>query len=112
MNIPPPQHGVDPDVSDAESTTSNAFEGRRLRLSSEVRIGELLVAIGMLSGIAVWYIDARLEPVKLEIKALQERNLQQDLQALEVKREIRDDIKAMREKLERMAEFNPNNPRR
>lgn len=82
-------------------------EDRRLRLSREVRIGELVATLIALSGVAGWYIDTRLEPVRLEIRQLQARNLEQDAQQLELKREIRDDLKVMRERLERLVESMP-----
>lgn len=74
----------------------------RPRLSREVRIGELLTAIALLAGLAGWYMKVSLEPIQAEIRALQLRNDQQDAQSIELKREIRDDLRVLREQVDRL----------
>jgi hypothetical protein len=76
----------------------------RMKLSREVRIGELIALLIALSTLAHWYIEQRLEPVKLEIKALRERNTEQDLVQTELKREIQSDLREIRAKLDRLVE--------
>jgi hypothetical protein len=80
---------------------------RRFRLSSEVRMGELIVALATISGVATWYVDQRLEPVREQIRALQSRNAEQDLQNLELKRELREDVRRIGEKIDRLIESLP-----
>lgn len=78
-----------------------------MRLSREVRIGELLAMIAALVGFAAWALAVQLEPIRAEIRALQARNDQQDVVQLELKREIRDDLKVLRDKLDRLLENQP-----
>ena len=78
-----------------------------MRLSREVRIGELLAMIVALAGLAAWALAVQLEPIRAEIRALQVRNDQQDVVQLELKREIRDDLKVLRDKLDRLLENQP-----
>jgi hypothetical protein len=74
----------------------------RMRLSREVRIGELITVIVLLATLAGWYTKISLEPIQAEIRALQVRNDQQDAQSLELKREIRDDLRVLREQVDRL----------
>ncbi len=78
-----------------------------MRLSREVRIGELLALVVALAGLAAWVLAVQLEPIRTEIRALQLRNDQQDAVQLELKREIRDDLKVLRDKLDRLLENQP-----
>jgi hypothetical protein len=82
-------------------------EQERMRLSREVRIGELLAMIVALAGLAAWALAVQLEPIRAEIRALQARNDQQDVVQLELKREIRDDLKVLRDKIDRLLEGQP-----
>ncbi len=86
---------------------SEQDDRRRFRLSSEVRMGELILALATLSGIATWYVDQRLEPVREQIRSLQSRNAEQDLQNLELKRELREDVRRIGEKIDRLIEQLP-----
>ena len=79
-------------------------EERGMRFSREVRIGELLLAMGMLTGLAGWYVGKQLEPIEREIAAMKERDAKQDVQQLELKREIRDDLRVLRDKVDRLLE--------
>ena len=76
----------------------------RVRLSREVRIGELVAVVVALTGLAGWYVNQQLEPIRTEIRALQLRNLEQDAANLEFKREIRVDLREVRDKLDRLIE--------
>ena len=79
-------------------------KGERVRLSREVRIGELVAVVVALTGLAGWYVNQQLEPIRTEIRALQLRNLEQDAANLEFKREIRVDLREVRDKLDRLIE--------
>ncbi len=70
-------------------------------------MGELILALATLSGIATWYVDQRLEPVREQIRSLQLRNAEQDLQNLELKRELREDVRRIGEKIDRLIESLP-----
>lgn len=74
----------------------------RLHMSREVRVGELLTAIGLLAAAQGWYMKVSLEPLQAEIRALQVRNDQQDAQSLELKKDIRDDLRSLREQIDRL----------
>lgn len=79
-------------------------KSERMRLSREVRIGELVAVVVALTGLAGWYVNQQLEPIRTEIRALQLRNLEQDAANLEFKREIRVDLREVRDKLDRLIE--------
>jgi hypothetical protein len=68
-------------------------EANRLRLSREVRIGELIAALGLISAMATGYIEMRLRPLEQQIAA-----------ADAFKRELRDDIRRVNDKLDRLIE--------
>ena len=79
-------------------------KSERVRLSREVRIGELVAVVAALTALAGWYVNQTIEPIRTEIRALQLRNLEQDAANLEFKREIRVDLREVRDKLDRLIE--------
>ena len=90
-----------------DTKAAEAAEKARMRLSREVRIGELLSALTALVLLAGWYVKVSLDPIEHKIRALQLRNDQQDQVSIELKREIRDDLKALRDKVDRLLEHQP-----
>lgn len=75
-------------------------EDRRIKLSREVRVGELIGVVLALTALAHWYVGARLEPLNVEIRSMQ-------ASSAELRREIRDDLKVIRERVERVIEALP-----
>lgn len=70
---------------------------RRFHLAREVRFGELIAALSIISGVAMGYVELRLRPVEAQLAAA-------DLAALEFKRELREDLKRLNDKLDRLIE--------
>lgn len=79
-------------------------EKQRMRLSREVRIGELLLTVSLLSGVAAWYIDARIAPVIAQIQAVREAAKVQVEASNDFRRELRSDIRDLSAKIDRLAE--------
>jgi hypothetical protein len=67
------------------------------RLSREVRISELIAALAMISALATGYIELRLRPVEQAVRA------QAEAQG-EFKRELREDMRLVNGKLDRLIE--------
>ena len=68
----------------------------RLKFSREVRIGELIAALVFISTTAGVYIELRLRPIEIQLAA-------QD----EFKKELKDDLRRLNEKLDRLIEILP-----
>ena len=79
-------------------------EERRLRLSKEVRIGELIAALVAISTLAAGYIELRLQPLQQQIAAVERAATVQADQAQEFKRELRSDLSRVEAKLDRLLE--------
>lgn len=79
-------------------------EERRLRLSKEVRIGELIAALVAISALATGYIELRLQPIAQQITALERAATVQADAAQEFKREVRGDLQRVEAKLDRLLE--------
>lgn len=86
-----------------------------MRLSREVRIGELVATLVAISAMATGYIELRLRPVDQQIAALkrqanvaehqaERREALQEAQLATFKRELRDDLGRVESKLDRLLE--------
>lgn len=79
-------------------------DDRRMRLSREVRIGELVAALLAISTIAGGYIELRLRPLEQQMAALSRAADRSEDAATEFKREIRGDLQRVEAKLDRLIE--------
>lgn len=79
-------------------------EPQRLKLSREVRIGELIAALGAISAIATGYIELRLRPVEQQIMQAERAQAWAISQQAEFKKELRDDMLRLEAKLDRLIE--------
>jgi len=75
-----------------------------VRLYREVRIGELIAALTLLSGIAMAYIEGRVRPVEVQLEEIkvQYRVMEEraEIRAESLKREFREDLHRMENKLD------------
>lgn len=79
-------------------------EPQRLRLSREVRIGEMIAALGAISAIATGYIELRLRPIEQQIVQSERAHAWSMTQQAEFKKELRDDMLRLEAKLDRLIE--------
>ena len=86
-------------------------EERGMRFSREVRIGELVATLVVISGMATGYIEMRLKPIEQQIAAVDRARLADRDAANEFKRELRADLQRLESKLDRLIENLPQ-PRR
>lgn len=81
-------------------------ERKVIKLSREVRIGELIAALSLLSGIAMAYIEGRIRPIEEhmhEVKVLTrdlETRSEQRIDAM--RRDLKADLNRMEDKLDRV----------
>lgn len=76
----------------------------RVRLSREVRIGELVAALVAISAMATGYIELRLRPLEQQLAAVEQAGRVQAEAAAEFKRELKADISRLDGKLDRLIE--------
>lgn len=77
---------------------------QRMKLSKEVRVGELIAALLAISTIAGTYIELRLRPVEQQIAQVARQSDRSEDAAAEFKREIRSDLQRVEAKLDRLIE--------
>lgn len=82
----------------------DASDPDRLRFSREVRIGELIAALALISTIAGTYIELRLRPLELALAQAVRDSDRRDTDAAEYKREIKADLGRVEAKLDRLIE--------
>ena len=82
-------------------------EERGMRFSREVRIGELVATLVVISGMATGYIEMRLKPIEQQIAAVDRARLADRDAANEFKRELRTDLQRLESKLDRLIENIP-----
>lgn len=82
-----------------------------MRLSREVRIGELITALVAISAMATGYIELRLRPIDTQFKAIErqmeameQHSVRLEAASLLTKREIREDLQRVESKLDRLLE--------
>lgn len=75
-----------------------------MRLSREVRIGELIAALMAISAMATGYIELRLRPIEQQISAHKESAARESAQSAEFRRELRSDLQRVEAKLDRLIE--------
>ena len=75
-----------------------------MRLSREVRIGELVAALVAISALATGYVEVRLQPLQTQIAALREAQVTQHEQSAAYMRELRSDMRDLSAKLDRLIE--------
>lgn len=77
-----------------------------VKLSREVRIGELIAALTLLSGIAMAYIEGRVRPMEEQMSEIKTTMRVQEARAEErtdnLKKELRTDLYRMEDKLDRV----------
>ena len=82
-------------------------EGRGMRFSREVRIGELIATLMAISAMATGYIEMRLKPIEQQIAAVDRARVADRESANEFKRELRADLQRLESKLDRLIENIP-----
>lgn len=82
------------------------MDRRGWHLNKGLDLGHLLVTISMLAGFLVWAMaqERRITTVENGLKTEHEINLAQDLERARQRDEIRGDLKAINEKLDRLVE--------
>lgn len=86
-------------------------EDRDFRFSREVRLGELVAALSLISMGAAGYIELRLRPIdrdfvsiQRQISAIEAHSARLEAASLLTKREIREDLGRLESKLDRLLE--------
>ena len=82
-----------------------------IKFSREVRIGELIGALIAISTLATGYIELRLRPIDQQFKAIERQmtsmeahSARLEAASLLTKREIREDLQRVEQKLDRLLE--------
>jgi hypothetical protein len=78
-----------------------------MRFSREVRIGELVATLVVISGMATGYIEMRLKPIEQQIEALERARSADRSDNAQFKQELRGDLQRLENKLDRLIENIP-----
>ena len=77
----------------------------RVRLSREVRIGELILALSTISAVAAGYIELRMRPLEQQNASIESQIQRLDVSASAKNREIREDLLRLEGKLDHLLEI-------